>query len=79
MNAKISVFVISIETIICLLLYNLHDCTFKDTHREKASLNQTPALTRSTNMGIWDVGMPNQLSIRGFQTEIKSSKIYSSY
>ena len=29
MNAKISVFVISIEAIIYLLLYNLHDCTFK--------------------------------------------------
>ena len=29
MNVKISVFVICIETIIYLLLYNLHDCTFK--------------------------------------------------
>ena len=29
MNAKISVFVICIEAIIYLLLYNLHDCTFK--------------------------------------------------
>ena len=29
MNAKISVFVICVETIIYLSLYNLHDCTFK--------------------------------------------------
>ena len=36
MNAKISVFVIFVEAIIHLLLYNLHDCTFK-THAEKVS------------------------------------------
>ena len=30
MNAKISVFVICVETIIYLSLYILHDCTFKD-------------------------------------------------
>ena len=30
MNAKISVFVFCIEAIIYLLLYNLHDCTFKN-------------------------------------------------
>ena len=29
MNAKISLFVISVEVIIYLLLYNLHDRTFK--------------------------------------------------
>ena len=29
MNAKISVLVICVEAIIYLLLYNLHDCTFK--------------------------------------------------
>ena len=29
MNVKISVFVICVEAIIYLLLYNLHDCTFK--------------------------------------------------
>ena len=31
MNAKLSVFVISVEANIYLLLYNLHDCTFKAT------------------------------------------------
>ena len=30
MNAKISVFAISVEAMIYLLLYNLHDCTFKN-------------------------------------------------
>ena len=29
MNAKKSVFVICVEAIIYLLLYDLHDCTFK--------------------------------------------------
>ena len=29
MNAKISVLIIFVEAIIYLLLYNLHDCTFK--------------------------------------------------
>ena len=29
MNAKISVFLICVEAIIYVLLYNLHDCTFK--------------------------------------------------
>ena len=29
MNAKISVFAICVKTIIYLLLYDLHDCTFK--------------------------------------------------
>ena len=28
MAAKISVFLICIDAIICLLLHNLHDCTF---------------------------------------------------
>ena len=36
MNAKISVFVICDEAIIYLLLFNLHDCTFKGvTSKEK--------------------------------------------
>ena len=29
MNAKISAFAICVETIMCFLLYNLHDRTFK--------------------------------------------------
>ena len=37
----------------------------KDTHREKAPSDKTPALTNSTNMGIWVVGTSYQLFIRG--------------
>ena len=37
----------------------------KDTHREKASSNKTPALRKSTNMDVWAVGALNQLFIRG--------------
>ena len=39
--------------------------SFKDTHREKASSNETPALTKSTNMDIWVFGTTNQLFIKG--------------
>ena len=41
---------------------------FKDTHREKAPSNKTPALRKSTNMGVWAVGTLNQLFIRGSLT-----------
>ena len=37
MNAKISAFVIFVEGIIYLLLYNLHDCTFKNFFPEAAT------------------------------------------
>ena len=46
----------------------------KDTHKEKAPSNKTPALTKSANMGIWVVGTSNQLFIRRSYTETKSSK-----
>ena len=39
---------------------------FKDTHREKAPLIKTTALTKSTNMGIWVVCTTNQLFIRDY-------------
>ena len=32
---------------------------------EKAPSNKTPALTKSTNIGIWIVSTSNQLFIRG--------------
>ena len=38
---------------------------FKDTYREKAMSNKTPALTKSTNMDIWAVGTSNQLFMKG--------------
>ena len=37
----------------------------KFTYRENAPSNKTPALTKSTNMDIWVVGISNQLFIRG--------------
>ena len=37
----------------------------KDTHKGKASSNQTPALTKSMNMGVLVVGKTNQLCSRG--------------
>ena len=37
----------------------------KDTHREKAPSNKTPALRKSTNVGVWAVSTLNQLFIRG--------------
>ena len=40
-------------------------CIFKDTHREKAPSNKTPALRNSTNMGVLVLGTLNQLFIRG--------------
>ena len=38
MNAKISVFVIYVETFICLLLYNLYDCKFAKPPKNNGSL-----------------------------------------
>ena len=37
----------------------------KNAHREKAPSNETPALTKNTDMGIWVVCTKNQLCIRG--------------
>ena len=34
------------------------------THREEASLNKTPALTKSMNIGIWIVCTANQFDAR---------------
>ena len=38
----------------------------KDTHRKEAPSNKAPALTKSSDMGIWVVGTSNQLFIRGY-------------
>ena len=37
----------------------------KDTLNAKAPSNETPAFTKSRNMGIWVVDASNQLFIRG--------------
>ena len=39
--------------------------SLKDNHMDKAPSNKTPALTESTNMGIWVVGTTSQLFVRG--------------
>ena len=41
----------------------------KNTHREKAPSNKTPALTKKMNMYIWVVGTSNQLFSRGSQAK----------
>ena len=46
----------------------------KDTHREKAPSNKTPAVRKSTDMTVWPVGTLNQLFIRDSLTETKLSK-----
>ena len=48
--------------------------SFKDTQREKAPSNKTPALSESMNMDIWVVSTSNQLFITGSYTETKFSK-----
>ena len=47
---------------------------FKDTHREKAPSYKTPAIRKSTNMGVWAVGTLNQLFVKGCLTGTKLSK-----
>ena len=46
----------------------------KDIHRERAPSHKTPALRKSTNMGVWAVGTLNQLFKRGSSAETKLSK-----
>ena len=48
--------------------------SFKDTRREKASLNKTSALEKSMSMNIQVVCTSNQLFITGSYTETKFSK-----
>ena len=44
MNAKMSVFVIFVEAIIYLLLYNLYDCTFNKRANTEAAAQLTSVL-----------------------------------
>ena len=39
--------------------YNINFNIVKDTHREKAPENYTPALTKNMKMDIWVVGTSN--------------------
>ena len=47
--------------------------SFKDTHREKALSNESPALTKKSNMGISVVGTSNHGTI--MRTGITCKKI----
>ena len=38
----------------------LYFALLKETHREKAPSNKTPAFRKSVNMGVWAVGTLNQ-------------------
>ena len=49
MNAKISVFVICVEAIIYLLLYDLPDCTFKQELKLKRILTKSTLAQGPTN------------------------------
>ena len=51
-------------TFFCQFTEQIFNFLIKDTHREKAPPNKTPGVIKSTNMGIWDVGIPNKLFIR---------------
>ena len=58
-----------LQTFIQLIKASLHTSSvvvFKDTHREKAPSNKTPALKKSMNVGVWAVSTLSQLFIRGF-------------
>ena len=45
--------------------FNRHAQRIKDTHKEKAPLKKTSALTKTMNMDIWVVGTSNQPFIKG--------------
>ena len=53
--------------------------SFKDTHREEAPSNKTPALSESINMDIWVVGTSDQVFTTGSYTETKFLKRWSRY
>ena len=53
------------QTVLIAVKLPTQFCVFKDTHKEKAQSNKTPAFGKNTNMGIWAVGTINQLVIRG--------------
>ena len=46
----------------------------KNTHREKAQSNKTPALRRSTNMGVWTVGTLNLFEVLKLKQNFQKTK-----
>ena len=62
MDAKISVFVICVEAIIYLLLYSLHDCTFKKQIGSKIKANTCFISTNSLRLSFYELqGIPVEL------------------
>ena len=67
-------------TLLCMLVLVRRELTGKpkrtinDTHREKAPSNKTQALIKSMNMGVWVIGILNQLFRRSSYNRIKFSK-----
>ena len=53
------------------MTYRINDYLY---HREKARPNKTPALGKSANMGVWAVGILNQIFVRRSLTKTKLSK-----
>ena len=53
------------------MTYRINDYLY---HREKARSNKTPALGKSANMGVWAVGILNQIFVRRSLTKTKLSK-----
>ena len=47
-----------------IIISNNEKSLLRDTHREKAPSNETPALRESTTMGVWAVGTLNRLFIK---------------
>ena len=58
MNAKISAFVICVQAIIYLLLYNLHDCTLK---KEAEKFGQQSKKLDSGSMRLEHLQDPNDV------------------
>ena len=58
--AVLKVAIYSTEQVAIIFVWKI----VKDTHREKVPSNKPPALTKSTNMGIWVVYKTNQHFIR---------------
>ena len=63
-NKNIPCKAVNIEWLLNDCEVTLIELSIKDTNWEKASSNETPGLTKSTNMSIWVVGTANQLFIR---------------
>ena len=57
MNAKISVFDICVEASMYLLLYNLHDRTFKETHKDATPSQKIQVYAERMNTDIFKVSV----------------------